>query len=306
MASPGHPAYAGSASYRKNFDRDVHADTGIFNRLKATTLTVTGSMTVVGNACFPNGSAAAPGIAFCTEATGYYIDNTDTLYTTITGSHILNIQKDAGNATIEAAQTRAMTIKSFDNAGGLSTVAQLFSGDAANSGWVNVATGDGTASSGTVNISSGNAGTVALAGNIRLNLGDDGGGAANTNSYILMRGTGSSAVHLITSQTTAPAIAGGGGAVAISPTSNDTCGSISNIAWNVAQGNNTVTVTFNRRWDPGSVAPIVLLTAANQAAIDAAPFVSSVSNTGFVLDHSVNIGGMTNSNLFYMVIGVDF
>lgn len=161
MASPGHPAYSGSASYRNNFDRDVHADTGIFNRLKATTLTVTGSMTVVGNACFPNGSAASPGIAFCTEATGYYIDNTDTLYTTITGTEVLEVNKQANEVQIMSEISRAMTVRTDNStvstnlnlytgtaSGGFSGSVVMFSGTAASgtSGTLDLATGDGLVS----------------------------------------------------------------------------------------------------------------------------------------------------------------
>lgn len=35
MAAPGHQAYTNSASFRGNFDRDIHVDTGIFNRINA-------------------------------------------------------------------------------------------------------------------------------------------------------------------------------------------------------------------------------------------------------------------------------
>lgn len=72
MATPGHLSYKASVGYKKNFDRDVHADTGIFNRLKVHDL-VTNDTTIVDNMCFPNGTAAAPSITFCNDlATGLY------------------------------------------------------------------------------------------------------------------------------------------------------------------------------------------------------------------------------------------
>lgn len=95
MAAPGHAAYSGSSAYKKNFDRDVHADTGIFNRLKVLVHLTANTITLTGTTCFGDGSNAAPSINFCA-------DPTTGLYRTATGN--------------VAIADSAITVAQFDSA----------------------------------------------------------------------------------------------------------------------------------------------------------------------------------------------
>lgn len=173
MASPGHFAYSGSASYRKNFDRDVHADTGIFNRLKTSNLIVNGSISVTGIACFSDGTAADPGIRFCSQATGFFLKaaQTDRLFTSIEGVEVMNVQNLVDGAHIVAEDTKDLTVRSAGAAA--STNAKFRTGDASAgaSGQVTIHTGNATGGlSGVVNIFTGDS-TTTTSGNIDMYTG---------------------------------------------------------------------------------------------------------------------------------------
>lgn len=103
MAAPSHNAYTNSASYRRNFDRDLYADSLIVNRGLIHTLKVDHLVTT-GPVCFPDGSAAAPSITFCDNLnTGFFSSSVNVIDATTNGAPAMRINGDGDVIIIKAA-----------------------------------------------------------------------------------------------------------------------------------------------------------------------------------------------------------
>lgn len=247
MAAPGHQAYTNSASFRGNFDRDIMADAGIFNRLVTDILWVNGSMIVSGSACFPDGTAADPGIRFCTLATGFFIDSAgqpDRLYTSIQGVEVMNVQSLVDGTHIVSADGNDLTVRTAHSTTGISDEAKFRTGDSSvsTSGQVSIHTGTGVGNlmgtifdSGLIDIFTGN-GTAYSSGDVRMRTGIGSGTAVSGDVSIFTGGSSVLSGDLALSTGSAPD--SGNASLVTGSATNASSGGVS-----IASGSATLTAT---------------------------------------------------------------
>ena len=86
---------------------------------------------------------------------------------------------------------------------------------------------------------------------------------------------------------------------AITDGSTDTCGIITTISTNDNVGTSVITVTFGKTY---AIAPVVVLTAANNSGRIVECFISSTTATTFVVTHPASASAGATPSWYYQVI----
>lgn len=301
MAAPSHNAYTNSASYRRNFDRDLYADSIIVNRGLIHTLKVDHLVTT-GPVCFPDGSLAAPSITFCDDLdTGIYSSAPNTVNVVAGGTPAISINVD-GDLTMNQALGQLLV---SDGTAALPSIA--FSADP-DTGIYRTAAGRVAISDEGVEVANFftngttadiNLGTEALVVDTFVRLG---GGAASNDVSLRMTSVNGS-VHINAIQTIPPGVALIGSAVTplITAGSSDVAGNVSIVQG--AMGAGGITVTYNNTY---GTAPLVVITPTNAAAAALGGSATGVFVTSAATNFSINFTGAGGgaSTWAYHVIGL--